>query len=65
MVAAAVGEVVMAEAVADMAVGEAGIIRTERCCTFTYYTKKSRRHQLGDTTSTSCREIFMSIDLTN
>lgn len=33
MVAAAVGEVVMAEVAADMAVGEAGIILTERCCT--------------------------------
>ena len=56
MVAAAVGEVVMAEAVADMAVGEAGIIRTERCCTLPTTPKK--RHN-------SCREIFMSIELTN
>ena len=47
MVAAAVGEVVMAEAVADMAVGEAGIIRTERCCTFTYYTKKKQETPVG------------------
>ena len=55
MVAAAVGEVVMAEVAVDMAVGEAAIIRTERCCTLPT-TPKSRR-RAGKT--------LMSIELTN
>ena len=45
MVAAAVGEVVMAEVAADMAVGEAGIIRTERCCTLPTTPKSRRRRE--------------------
>lgn len=56
MVAAAVGEVVMAEVAADMAVGEAAIIRTERCCTLPT-TPKSRKQETGKT--------LMSIELTN
>ena len=60
MVAAAVGEEVMAEVAADMAVGEAGIIRTERCCTLpTSYTKKQETPHLY------AGKTLMSIELTN
>jgi hypothetical protein len=46
MVAVAVGEVAMAEVAADMAVGEAGIIRTERRCTLPTTPKKQETPHL-------------------
>ena len=57
MVAAAVGEVVMVEVAADMAVGEAGIIRTERCWTLPTTPKKQETPLLraGKTFMSICR----------